>query len=250
MFDNIDREIGRAVLSLIKLRGRTQRDLGEATRSLRESDVGLAVRGHTPFKSHELARAVPGARHATLRSYITVLDGPDDGGAFGTPPGLRTRNLMIQGVAAALSTHSTSRPDLTTTCHHSSARPEGEILVATIDEHCAHLARLNARRPGTIYQRRRALEQNSPGSSPPPRSSSATLLDLRGFVDRDDFSIEHFTAPRRPRAPRPLLPVGAGRRPAGRQPDRPPRAAVTPQKVTNAADARRQRRGCARRATP
>ena len=70
--------------------------------------------------------------------------------------------------------------------------PEGGILVATIDEHCAHLARLN-RRPGTIYQRRRALERLAGFIAPTP-IVDATLLDLRGFVDRDDFSIEYRAA--------------------------------------------------------
>ena len=100
MFDNIDREIGRAVLSLIKLRGRTQRDLGELL-GLSESQMSARVRGHTPFKSHELAVLCRELDALPTAFYITVLDGPDDGGAFGTPPGTRTRNLMIQGVAAA-----------------------------------------------------------------------------------------------------------------------------------------------------
>lgn len=58
-----------------------------------------------------------------------------------------------------------------------------------VDEHCAHLARLN-RRPGTIYQRRRALARLAAFVAPTP-ILEATLSDLRSFVDRDDYSVEY-----------------------------------------------------------
>ena len=64
--------------------------------------------------------------------------------------------------------------------------------MATIDNHCAHLARLN-RRPGTIYQRRRALDRLARYIAPTPLRD-ATLIDLRSFIDRDDYSNEYRAA--------------------------------------------------------
>jgi integrase/recombinase XerC len=51
-----------------------------------------------------------------------------------------------------------------------------------IERHCGHLARLN-RRPGTIYQRRRALERLSRWVSG-GNLLDATLDELRDFLDR------------------------------------------------------------------
>lgn len=61
-----------------------------------------------------------------------------------------------------------------------------------IDEHCAHLARLN-RRPGTIYQRRKVLDRLTRFLEP-DQLLAVEVSDLRSFIDRAEFSTEYQAA--------------------------------------------------------